>query len=163
MFLIEVGCGCERIHRDSKWDFSLFYEKAMQTIGQAFCCPCVQLGAVKLVLWRHWMHLNVMLPVTSENQFHCTRLYDSLSGRSTRLIRAICRPTCNNTYFSEQFNCSCCVHVGSQGMHLQCRVKHFQVRTFLPAVTLTRIIQQNVEATGVFSSPALVLRCLFFT
>ena len=35
---------------------------------------CVQLGAVKLVLWRHWMHLNVMLPVMSENQFHCTRL-----------------------------------------------------------------------------------------
>ena len=36
---------------------------------------CVQLGAVKLVLLRHWMHLNVMLPVMSENQFYCTRLY----------------------------------------------------------------------------------------
>ena len=37
-------------------------------------CVCVQLGAVKLVLWRHWMHLNVMRPVMSENQFHCIRL-----------------------------------------------------------------------------------------
>ena len=27
-----------------------------------------------LVLWRHWMHLNAMHPVMSENQFHCTRL-----------------------------------------------------------------------------------------
>ena len=25
-----------------------------------------------LVLWRHWMHLNAMHPVMSENQFHCT-------------------------------------------------------------------------------------------
>ena len=33
----------------------------------------VQPGAVKLVLWRHWMHLGYM--VTSENQLHCTSLY----------------------------------------------------------------------------------------
>ena len=34
-------------------------------------------GAVKLVLWRHWMHVTheVHHLVTSENQFHCTRLY----------------------------------------------------------------------------------------
>ena len=37
----------------------------------------IQPGAVKMVLWRHWMHLNFMHPVTSENQFHCTRLYST--------------------------------------------------------------------------------------
>ena len=33
-----------------------------------------QTGAVhcKLVLWRHWTHLDYMHPVTSEIQFHCT-------------------------------------------------------------------------------------------
>ena len=35
----------------------------------------VQPGAVKLVLWRHWMHAAQVHPVTAENQFHCTRLY----------------------------------------------------------------------------------------
>ena len=35
----------------------------------------IQPGAVKLVLWRHWMHLSYMHPVTSEDQFLCTRLY----------------------------------------------------------------------------------------
>ena len=35
----------------------------------------IQPDAVKLVLWRHWMHLSYVHPVTSENQFHCTRLY----------------------------------------------------------------------------------------
>ena len=35
----------------------------------------VQPGAVKLVLWRHCMHEIQVHPVTSENQFHCTRLY----------------------------------------------------------------------------------------
>ena len=35
----------------------------------------VQPGAVKLVLWRLWMHLSYTHPVTSENQIHCTRLY----------------------------------------------------------------------------------------
>ena len=33
--------------------------------------PC----ALKLVLWRHWMHVTQVHPVTSENQFYCTRLY----------------------------------------------------------------------------------------
>ena len=44
----------------------------------AFNNECVHLctaGAVKLVLWRHWMHLSYMLPATSETQLHCTRLY----------------------------------------------------------------------------------------
>ena len=35
----------------------------------------VQRGVVKLVLWRHWMHLSCMHPVTPENQFHSTKLY----------------------------------------------------------------------------------------
>ena len=42
---------------------------------QVPCMPLnVQPGAVKLVFWHHWMHLNLMHPVTSENQFHCIRL-----------------------------------------------------------------------------------------
>ena len=32
-------------------------------------------GAVKLVLWRHWMHGTQVHPVTAENQFHYTRLH----------------------------------------------------------------------------------------
>ena len=32
-------------------------------------------GAVNLVLWHHWMHATAAAAVTSENQFHCTRLY----------------------------------------------------------------------------------------
>ena len=35
----------------------------------------IQLGAVKLVLWRNWMHLSCMHPGTPDNQFHCTKLY----------------------------------------------------------------------------------------
>ena len=35
----------------------------------------IQPGAVKLVLWHHLMHEIQVHPVTSENQFHCTRLY----------------------------------------------------------------------------------------
>ena len=34
----------------------------------------IQPGAVKLVLCSHWLHLSFMHQVTSENQFHCTRL-----------------------------------------------------------------------------------------
>ena len=33
-----------------------------------------QPGAVKLVLWRHWMHATQAHSVMSENQFNCTRL-----------------------------------------------------------------------------------------
>ena len=39
----------------------------------------VQLGTVKLVLCGHLMHLSCMHPVTSENQFHSTRLYTALT------------------------------------------------------------------------------------
>ena len=35
----------------------------------------VQRGAVKLVLWRHRRLVTQAHPVTSENQFHCTRLH----------------------------------------------------------------------------------------
>ena len=41
----------------------------------------IQPGAVKLVLWRHWMHLSFMHPVTSKNQFHCTKLYKPPSNK----------------------------------------------------------------------------------
>ena len=34
----------------------------------------IQPGAVKLVLWRQWMHATQVHLVTAENQFHCTRL-----------------------------------------------------------------------------------------
>ena len=40
-----------------------------------YCSSSVQPGAVKLVLWHHWMLHTQVHPVTSENQFHCTRLY----------------------------------------------------------------------------------------
>ena len=30
---------------------------------------------MKLVLWRPWLHLSYVHPLTSQNQFHCTRLY----------------------------------------------------------------------------------------
>ena len=36
---------------------------------------CVQPGAMKLVLGRHWMHVTRIHSVMSEDQFHCTRLY----------------------------------------------------------------------------------------
>ena len=36
----------------------------------------IEPGAVKLVLWRHLMHLSFKHPVTSENQSHCTKLYN---------------------------------------------------------------------------------------
>ena len=36
---------------------------------------CIQPGAVKLVLCSHWMHATQVHPVTTENQFPCTRLY----------------------------------------------------------------------------------------
>ena len=49
------------------------------TLCEPRTLPGLQTGAVKLVLWRHWMHLNFMHPVTSENQFHCTRLYGNIT------------------------------------------------------------------------------------
>ena len=41
----------------------------------------VQPGAVKLVLWRHWMHAAQVHSVTSENHFHYTILYSQYSRR----------------------------------------------------------------------------------
>ena len=37
--------------------------------------PHLQHGAVKLVLWRQWMHVTQVHRMTSENQFYCTTLY----------------------------------------------------------------------------------------
>ena len=53
--------------RDTQSTNSKFYEHYKLS-------ALVQPGAVKLVLWHHWMHLNFIHSVTSENQFHCTRL-----------------------------------------------------------------------------------------
>ena len=39
---------------------------------------------MKLILCGHWMHLSYMHPVTSENHFHCTRLYLGTSEDKTR-------------------------------------------------------------------------------
>ena len=51
----------------------------------------VQPGAVKLVLWRQWIHqpisLHQAVQVTAENQFHCTRLYTP-SGMQPNNIHA---------------------------------------------------------------------------
>ena len=42
------------------------FQRCMHT---AWCRQC------EMVLWRHWMHEIQVHSVTSENQFHCTRLY----------------------------------------------------------------------------------------
>ena len=46
----------------------------------------VQPGAMKMVLWRHWMHVTHVHPVTSENQFRCTRLYVYWKERVTLIL-----------------------------------------------------------------------------
>ena len=51
------------------------------------CSPKVQPGAVKLVLCGHWMHLSYMHPVTSENQFRCTRLYTMQARKLVRIFQ----------------------------------------------------------------------------
>ena len=43
--------------------------------GQGSRSRWIQPVAVKLVLWRHWMHLTQVHSMTSENQFHCHVLY----------------------------------------------------------------------------------------
>ena len=57
----------------------LLREAKSDTLWFSYSCAllCLQSGAVKLVLWLHWMHLTYMFPLTSENQFHCTKLYIS--------------------------------------------------------------------------------------
>ena len=46
----------------------------------------IQPGAVKLVLWRHWMHVTQVHPVTAENQLHYTRLYMQTDWQSNSLL-----------------------------------------------------------------------------
>ena len=60
-------------------DKVFFFHKS---IWQCIEEKCIQSGAVKLVLWRHWMHLNFMHQVILENQFHCTRLYSCTPDNS---------------------------------------------------------------------------------
>ena len=50
-------------------------QKEIMSSTECICLCNVQPGAVKLVLCGHRMHLSCMHPVTSEDQFHCTRLY----------------------------------------------------------------------------------------
>ena len=54
--------------------------------------PYIQSGAVKLVLWRHGMHVTQVHPVTAEDQFHCTWLYchNFIYGMTFRPFRALC-------------------------------------------------------------------------
>ena len=72
--------------------------------------PSVQPGAVKLVLWRHWMHLTQVRPVTSENQFHCTRLYSVHQCRHPLwflwivIRRPITTATCNHGMLMASIN-----------------------------------------------------------
>ena len=42
-----------------------------------------------LFLWRHWKHLNFMHSVTSENQFHFTRLYATINTIDTKKLLEI--------------------------------------------------------------------------
>ena len=66
------------------FDRSVFFDLGPRTIPPTISVKG-QPGAVKLVLWRHWMHATQVHPVMSENQFHCTRLY--LSPTAERLNR----------------------------------------------------------------------------
>ena len=63
--------------------------------GCGTCCR-VQPCAMKLVLWRHWMHEIQVHPATSENQFHCTRLYQDMLQAYTISQTGISKeqPTC---------------------------------------------------------------------
>ena len=49
----------------------------------------IQPGAVKLVLWRHWMHVTQVHWVKSENQFHSTRLYTTIWNKKMDLFRKL--------------------------------------------------------------------------
>ena len=53
-------------------------------------------GAVKLVLWRSWMHEIQVHPVRSENQFHCT--LQAARNRSSKRWRSL---TCGNVTISK--------------------------------------------------------------
>ena len=55
----------------------------------------IQPGAMKLVLWRHWMHVTQVHSVMSEDQFHCTRLYyaEVCVAQSTGIIFLVHRAT----------------------------------------------------------------------
>ena len=52
----------------------------------------IQPGAVKLVLWHHWRHVTQVHPVTSESQFHCTRLYNREVNKTRETRRVWVRP-----------------------------------------------------------------------
>ena len=64
----------------------------------------IQPGAVKLVLCGHWMHLSYMHPVTSENQFHCTRLYKNTktTHKKTRNVWLLHGTLCCTACISQQ-------------------------------------------------------------
>ena len=64
-------------------------KNAQLSTNKHFCQRLVQPGAVRSVLWRHWMHLSFMHPVTSEDHFHCTRLYMYYPGQKNRYSRDI--------------------------------------------------------------------------
>ena len=53
---------------------SIFVGEKKERICLSVCLH-VQPGAVKSVFCGHCMHLSYMHTVTSEDQFHCTRLY----------------------------------------------------------------------------------------
>ena len=55
--------------------FFFFSEGRVVIAWSKLSWSVLQPGAVKLVLWHHWMRVAQVHPVTSPNQFHCTRLY----------------------------------------------------------------------------------------
>ena len=56
---------------------NIIYLPRKNTPDTGFILWPIKPGAVKLLLalWHPWMHVTQVHPVTSENQFHCTRLY----------------------------------------------------------------------------------------
>ena len=67
-------------------------ETLLDVLLTGFVPRGVQPGAVKLVLCCHWMHLNFNASETSEDQFHCTSLYNVACKHLTMVSKCQWKP-----------------------------------------------------------------------
>ena len=82
---------CYKISHDRTADQSHEYLGCNDYFGQG-SRSTIQPGGVKLVLWRHGMHVTQVHSVTSKSQFHCTKLYGhslSITDKSYRYYLAV--------------------------------------------------------------------------
>ena len=86
----------------------------------------IQLGAMKLVLWRHWMHATQVHLVTAENQFHCIKLYlktkpaypsSRWASKSTVWWSFQNRPGWRALSWAPQARCQASYHHGKRHLH----------------------------------------------